>query len=104
MKIFDLKNIHRGSKGEEKSVMLFQREETKLRTIILGPGEEIPPCDMKTYVIFHVINGSVEITVNNETHSLSEGFCLTTEPATISIRSANGSRLLGIQISNREMK
>lgn len=99
MKIFDLKNIQNDSNKGQKSILLFEKDGIKLRTIILGPGEKILPCDMKSRVIFHIIEGSVEITVNDEVNNLQEGFCLTTEPANISMRSEKGSRLLGIQIA-----
>ena len=99
MEIFDLKNIKKGPNKEQMSILLFEKDGVKLRTIIIGSGEKIPTCDMTYRVIFHVVLGSVEITVNDEVHNLQEGFCLTTEPAKISMRSEKGSRLLGIQIA-----
>ncbi|MFO8051691.1 MAG: hypothetical protein R6V01_08345 [Thermoplasmatota archaeon] len=98
MEIFDLKKIQKGP-DRKKSIILFEKDGIKLRKIILGPDEKIPACDMTTRVIFHVVEGSVEIIVNGEVHNLQEGFCLTTEPATISMRSEKGSGLLGIQIA-----
>ena len=98
MEIFDLKKMEKGPDGKQKSKLLFEKDGIKLRTIILGPDERIPPCDMTSRVIFHVVEGSVDITVNEETRCLREGFCIITEPATISMRADNGSRLLGIQI------
>ncbi len=99
MEIFDLKNIEKGTDREQKSKILFEKDGIKMRTIFLGPDDRIPPCDMTSHVIFHVVEGSVDITVNDKTHTLQEGTCIVTEPATISMRSSNGSRLLGIQIS-----
>jgi len=80
-------------------MLLFEKDGIKMRTIILEPGEEIPPCEMKTRGVFQVLEGGLNISVNDGTHPLSEGFCLVSEPATISMRSDNGSRLLGIQIA-----
>lgn len=56
---------------------------------------------MPSSVIFYVIAGSVEITVDQEKATLNEGQCLITEPAIISMSSKDGAKLMGIQIPVR---
>lgn len=92
MEIFDL------SKMKEKQA-IYEEEEFKIRHIILSEGEKIPSCDMSTYVIFVVLHGEAEVTVDDESVTLSKGKCLITEPATLSMKTEKGVKILGIQIS-----
>ena len=43
----------------------------------------------------------MRVTVNAETEAIKEKQCLITEPATISMRTETGVRLMGIQIVKR---
>ncbi len=95
MEIFDLKEM------KEKQVLRVE-EEFKLRHILLSEGEKIPPCEMSTYVIFVVLHGEAEVTVDGESVTLSKGKCLITEPATLSMKTEKGAKILGIQISKGE--
>ncbi|MEF8874858.1 MAG: hypothetical protein V5A88_09365 [Candidatus Thermoplasmatota archaeon] len=92
MEIFDLEEM------EEKQAF-YKEEEFKARHILLSEGEEIPPCEMSSYVIFIVLDGDVEVTVDEELVTLSEGKCLITEPATLSMETEEGVKILGMQIS-----
>ncbi|MBC7246729.1 MAG: hypothetical protein H5T73_02965 [Actinobacteria bacterium] len=58
-----------------------------MRIIPLPPGGGIPPCEMASHVIFAVISGKVAVEVNGEEALLEEGWCLTTGPAVLSMRS-----------------
>ena len=51
-----------------------------------------------TYVIFYVIEGAAEVRVNQEIINIKEGQCLITEPATLSMRTNDGVKLMGIQV------
>lgn len=95
MEIFDLKEM------EEKQAF-YKEEEFNARHIILSEGEKIPPCDMSTYVIFVVLHGEAEVTVDDESVTLSKGKCLITEPATLSMETKKGVKILGLQISKGE--
>lgn len=70
----------------------------KARIIELPPGGEMPTCEMLSYVIFYVIKGTAEAKVNQEKIILKEGQCLITEPATLSIKTQEGVKMMGIQI------
>lgn len=91
MEVFDLKNMN-----EKKE--FHNAEEFKARHIILEKGEEILPCPMSSHVLFMVLAGEVEITIDNTSVVLSEGKCLITEPATISMKADKNVKILGIQI------
>ncbi|MBS3781513.1 MAG: cupin domain-containing protein [Candidatus Thermoplasmatota archaeon] len=95
MEIFDLKSM------EEKQE-IYKEEEFKIRHIPLSEGEKIPPCEMPTYVIFYVLEGEAEVTVDDESVTLSKGKGLITEPATLSMETKEGVKILGIQISKGE--
>ncbi|TYB97506.1 MAG: hypothetical protein FXF54_02525 [Kosmotoga sp.] len=97
--IFDLKEkVYENYENRSKNVF-FENEQFKTRIIGLKPGQMIPECDMKSFVIFYVLGGTVEITKNHETARLNEGQLLITEPAIISMKTEAGAKLLGIQIS-----
>jgi quercetin dioxygenase-like cupin family protein len=84
---------------EERSKnVFFSTDKFKLRIIELKQGGELPLCNMESNVIFYVIQGEVEVTINNITKSLTEGECLISEPGTFSMQSKNGVRILGTQI------
>jgi len=50
------------------------------------------------YVIFYVIKGTSEAKVNQEKIILKEGQCLIIEPVTLSIKTQEGVKMMGIQI------
>ena len=58
----------------------------------------MPTCEMASYVIFYVIEGAAEVRVNQEIININEGQCLITEPATLSMRTNDGVKLMGIQV------
>lgn len=91
--------LHSGKKTE----VIHQASNFKIRIVELLPGENIPPCEMASSVIFHVLSGAVDITSDGETASIKEGQGMVSEPATISMNSKTGARLLGIQIEKAEV-
>ncbi|MEF8879098.1 MAG: hypothetical protein V5A64_01745 [Candidatus Thermoplasmatota archaeon] len=95
MEIFDL------SKMKEKQA-IYEEKEFKIRHIFLTEGKKIPPCEMSTYVIFVILHGEAQVTVDDESVTLSKGKCLITEPATLSMKTEKGVKILGIQISKGE--
>ncbi|KXA95091.1 hypothetical protein AKJ36_01525 [candidate division MSBL1 archaeon SCGC-AAA259I07] len=97
MEVFDLKEME----PEEKAEVFYNVDEFNSRLIDLPAGGKIPTCDMDSYVLFYVVNGKVTVTVDGEEKKLDEGDCLVTEPATLSMKTENGARVLGIQISRR---
>ena len=98
MQIVDLKaRISHPYEECEKNVV-YNVEEFKVRIIKLLAGGKMPNCEMSSYVIFYIIEGTVDVTVNQEKATINEGQCLISEPATLSMRTINGARIMGIQI------
>ncbi len=98
MKVLDIRNA-KARPFEERNVnVLHISDNFKMRIIEIPASGEIPPCEMASHVIFYVVEGKVEVTVNEEKSSIVEGQCLVSEPATISMRSVTGVKLMGIQI------
>ncbi|MBS3815560.1 MAG: hypothetical protein KGY45_03235 [Hadesarchaea archaeon] len=95
MQVFDLKKIE----PEEKAQVLYKVGEFNARIINLPTNGQIPPCEMDSYVFFYVINGEIEVSVDGETETLDEQKFLITEPATLSMKTDNGAKILGIQIA-----
>lgn len=91
MKICDLKKM----KGKKP---VYDRDEFKARYIQLPKGGSIPSCDMSCYVIFIVLEGDVEITVNEDKAILRDGKCLFSEPGIYSMNTEEGAKILGIQV------
>jgi len=98
MRIFDLKTMEAYPKEERNKNVFYQVKEFKARIIELPSGDEIPACEMKSHVIFYVINGTAEVRVNEEKTPIREGQCLITEPATLSMKTESGVKIMGIQI------
>jgi len=99
VKVFDLNKMAAFLYEQREKNVFYQTKEFKTRIIELPPGGQMPTCEMASHVIFYVINGEARVTVNSETVELKEKQCLITEPATISMKTESGVRLMGIQIS-----
>jgi quercetin dioxygenase-like cupin family protein len=99
MQVFNLKEMISYPYKERDSNVFYKAEEFKARIIELPPGREMPTCDMASYVIFYVIEGTAELRVNQEKTNIKEGQCLITEPATLSMKTKDGIKIMGIQIN-----
>jgi len=99
MKVFDLNAMHAYPYDERDKNVLFQNPEFKIRIIELPSGGTMPDCKMSSHVVFVVVEGSATVTVNQEEEVLKTGQCLITEPATLSMRTDTGVKILGIQIT-----
>jgi quercetin dioxygenase-like cupin family protein len=97
MQHFDITTAKTHGHAEREKDVLFQAPEFKLRVVDLAAGESITQCGMPSYVVFVGIEGQAEITVAGEQVPISQGQVLVTEPATLSMSTDTGVRLLGIQ-------
>ncbi len=95
MQIFDLKEME----PEERATVFYEADEFNSRLITLPSDGKIPPCDMDSYVLFYVIKGEVRVTVDGKEEILEEQECLVTEPATLSMKTEKGAKILGLQIA-----
>lgn len=100
MKIFDLNAMHAFPYEERHKNVLFSTPEFKTRIIELPAGGEMPQCEMAQYVVFMVVEGAARVTVNRQESELLTGQCLITEPATLSMKTEKGVKILGIQINS----
>lgn len=98
MEIFDLKEITVGTDHAKPQKLFFKNNKFKTRIIDLNVGDRIPECVMDSDLIFYVIEGEVEIIVNDNKNEVSSGQCLITKPATLSMYSKQGAKILGVQI------
>ncbi len=98
MQVFDLKAMKAYPYEERDKNVFYEAEEFKARIIELPAGGEMPTCEMASYVIFYVIEGAAEVRVNQEIINIKEGQCLITEPATLSVRTNDGVKIMGIQV------
>ena len=98
MKVFDLAQMAAYPYEERGKNVFYQVKEFKTRIIELPPGGQMPACEMASYVIFAVLSGEADVSVNTEQVTIREKQCLITEPATLSMKTANGVKLLGIQV------
>ncbi len=101
MQIFNIKKIKSFPFEEREKNVFFKTREFKTRIIKLSSREQIKSCKMDSYVIFYVIEGSAKIMVDNELSEIKEGDCLISEPATLSLRTENGVKILGIQVEKQ---
>ena len=98
MQIFNLDSIDTFPYDERDKNVFFKSKEFKTRIIKLLPGENIPECEMASYVIFIVLDGEADVTVNTDKTTLLKNQCLITEPSLISMQSKNGVKIIGIQV------
>lgn len=98
MQIYDLMNLEAEGYEQRQVNVFFQNDMFKTRVIVLESGGRIPACHMDSHVLFYVVEGTVRITGNGEVAMLKENQVFITEPATLSMESDTGARLMGIQI------
>ena len=98
MQVFNLKTMKSHPYKERDKNVFYKDKQFKTRIIELPPDGEMPTCEMLSYVIFYVIKGTVEVRVNQEKTILKEGQCLIVESATLSMKTQNGVKMIGIQI------
>ncbi len=98
MKIFDTKTLQAFPYSERQRNVFFQVDEFKMRIIELEKDQQLPECQMNSYVIFSLVSEEVEVMVNNEKSLLKEGELLVSEPAKFSVYALKPSHVVGIQI------
>ena len=98
VQVFDLKEMVSYPYEKRGKNVFYKTKEFKTRIIELPPGGEMPTCEMASHVIFYVVEGAAEVKVNEEKVDIKEGRCLITEPATFSMRTKNGVKIMGIQV------
>lgn len=101
-KIFDFNKLSGLPYKERHKNVLYQTDDFKIRIIDLPENGGLPECGMETYVVFVVMQGQVDITVNGVVHNLSEKQSLASEPGLFSMHSQKGAKLMGIQISKKK--
>jgi len=99
MKKFDMAGMETSGYDQREKNVFYQTREFKMRIIGLASGESLPECEMASHVVFICLEGEAEVSVGEEKISLSTGQGLVTEPATVSMKTDTGARLLGIQIA-----
>jgi len=99
MKVFDLARMTAYPYEQRERNVFYQVGEFKARIIELPPGGRMPDCDMASHVIFCVLEGQAQVWVNGRELTLQQNHCLVTEPATLSMTSEQGVRMLGIQVA-----
>lgn len=99
MKIFNTKTLQAFPFSERHKNVFYQVDEFKMRIIELENGQQLPDCQMESYVVFSLVSGEMEVTVDNQKSLLKEGELLVSEPAKFSMQALKASRLVGIQIN-----
>ena len=78
--------------------VLFNNSKMKLRIVELEKNEELPECEMKNSVVFHIIKGSLDLKVGTKSSTLKKGFTAVCEPGTYSMKAKSKTKLIGIMI------
>ncbi len=99
MQVFDVNAMEVYPYQKRDSNVFYKANEFKARIIELEAGGEMPTCEMASYVIFYFIEGAAEVRVNQEKVNIKEGQCLITEPATLSMKTNDGVKIMGIQVA-----
>ncbi|HSQ35871.1 MAG TPA: hypothetical protein VLQ89_07770 [Candidatus Binatia bacterium] len=96
--VFDLKTQPVFPFAEREKNVFFSGAGFKTRIIVLPAGGTMPECPMSTVVLFYVVSGEVDVTVDGEASHLGAGHCLIGQPALYSMKTELGVRMLGVQI------
>lgn len=104
MNVYDLLGLEVQPFEKRGANVFFQNDLFKVRVIALEPGGEIPDCQMAEYVMFYVVQGEVRLNKNGEEILLKANQAFITEPALLSMKSASGARLMGVQIKDRSQE
>ena len=99
MQVFDLRAMEAQPYEARDRNVFYETQEFKARVIELAPGGAIPSCEMAGHVIFYVLSGEAEVTVNGQTSNVAQGQCLISPPATFSMHSRKGVRMMGVQVA-----
>ncbi len=102
MEIFDFNKITGFTYEERHKNVLHKTGDFKIRVIDLPENGTIPECEMATHVVFVVMHGQVDITVNGKEYSLFEKQSMASDPAVFSMKTREGTKLMGIQIQKHE--
>ena len=98
MRIFDLRAMTPHPYDEREKNVFCQTPQFKARIIELPAKGRMPTCAMASHVLFYVVQGEAEVQVNQEVATIKQGQCLISEPATLSMKTEDGVKILGIQI------
>lgn len=102
--VFDLNEMPVFPFAAREKNVFFSGAGFKTRIIVLPAGGSMPECPMHTAVIFYVVSGEVEVTVDGQASHLGAGHCLIGEPGRYSMQTTAGARLLGVQIETEWAK
>lgn len=102
MKVFDLNTMQAVEYAERGKNVFYSTPEFKTRIIELPAGGEMPQCEMASHVVFVVIDGTAIVTADQQEVHLKAGQCLITEPATLSMKTEKGVKIMGIQIQKQQ--
>ena len=83
---------------ERDKNVFYKAKEFKARIIELPPSGEMPTCEMSSYVLFYVIEGTAEVKVNQQKANIREGQCFISEPTMLSMKTKDGVKIMGIQV------
>lgn len=98
MKTFNLKEMTVHSYNERDKNVFYKADEFKVRIIELPSRGEMPTCEMADHVLFTVVSGSADVFVDGEITTIREGQMMITPPATLSMKTRDGVRIVGVQI------
>ncbi len=98
MRIFDLRAMPPHPYDEREKNVFYQTPQFKARIIELPAKGSMPTCEMASHVLFYVVQGEAEVQVNQEVATIKQGQCLISEPSTLSMKTEDGVKILGIQI------
>jgi len=98
MKVFDIKKMKAYPYEQRQKNVFYKAEEFKARIIELPAGGEMPLCKMESHVIFFVVKGEAQVTVDRNTSIIKEGNILVAPPATLSMKTKKGIKIVGIQV------
>lgn len=102
MVILDFNKITGFPYEERHKNILHISSDFKIRVIDLPENGKMPECAMATHVIFVVMQGQVDITVNGKEYNLNQKQSMASEPAVFSMKTCEGAKLMAIQIQKHE--
>lgn len=76
MNAFNIKEMTGFSSDRILKTVFYEQGNLKAQIMCLSAGQVIPPCRMDHDVLFYVVEGQGEITIDNESQSVIIGHCV----------------------------
>ena len=99
----DVNKLIKYSEDKPQKEIFYDQDNLKAQIVCLKAGQRIPPCSMTNDVMFYIIKGNGEITVDNKKEALFAGVSVIVpkEAESRSISAKKDMVILAVQVKGK---